>query len=567
MRYTKSLVILFLLGLSFNIYAQLNTNESPVSFGLKSGLRESSRNTVQTVITPILDMVKIEAEDKENEKYDMPPRFGYTHKVNYDLNNSGTWYTLPNGDKLWQLNVICPNALSVNFCYDKFWLPEGGKLFVYSKDRKHSIGAFTSRNNKGTRENLRGFATSPLPGDNVMLEYYQPKDAKQDAVIKIDMIVHGYRLVDSDGTGFGSSNSCMVNVNCSEGIYWQKEKKAIALVIYTWNGGAWYFSGSLINSTDLNREPFFLTADHCIRRVQKDAINDPYLDYSVFRWDYEVAGCENESIEPSYYTTSGATILANNVLSDFALLRLTEDPKNLSGYTPYYLGWDRSGQSGQPGVCIHHPRGDVKKIATAAFQPQTDYVLDRPGYYYWSTSWKSTPNGQGLTASGSSGAPLLNAAHKIIGQLYGGLCSCVFPNAYSYFGKYDLSWIGNNNDTIQRRLNCWLDPQGTWGQTLGGLLVMPSYTTINTSLQFSENICIPNGVQVTIQSNVELIDDCRIVVESGGCLLIDGGVLNADVILKPGATLRIINNGTLDTDGDFEPQVGAIVEIIYGKII
>ena len=156
---------------------------------------DDSGGTVQTITMPALDMAKIEAEDKEDEKYDMPPRFGYPHKVNYDLNNSGSWQTLPNGDKLWRLNVVCPSALSVNFCYDKFWIPEGGKLFVYSKDKKHSIGAFTNRNNKGDRENNHGFATELIYGSEVTLEYYQPKNVISDAIISIDVIVHGYRYI------------------------------------------------------------------------------------------------------------------------------------------------------------------------------------------------------------------------------------------------------------------------------------------------------------------------------------------------------------------------------------
>lgn len=186
MRHIKYLIILFCLCLSFNGYAQLSTNEKPVSFDMKPEMKNGMRGAVQTVTLPELDMMKIEAEDKDADKFGELPRFGYPHKVDYDLNNYGTWFTLPNGDKLWQLNVICPKALSMNFCFDKFWLPEGGKLFVYSTDRKQSIGAFTSRNNKGTREQLRGFATTLVYSDNVMLEYYQPKDVRQDAIISID---------------------------------------------------------------------------------------------------------------------------------------------------------------------------------------------------------------------------------------------------------------------------------------------------------------------------------------------------------------------------------------------
>ena len=128
----------------------------------------------------------------------MPPRFGYRHKVNYDTTNSGTWTVLPNGGKIWQLNVICPDALSVNFCYDKFWIPEGGKFFIYSKDKKYSIGAFTSKNNKGDSANVRGFATGLVFGNDIILEYYQPKEVSANAIISIDYIVHGYRYIRFD---------------------------------------------------------------------------------------------------------------------------------------------------------------------------------------------------------------------------------------------------------------------------------------------------------------------------------------------------------------------------------
>ena len=404
MRRIRFYSILLLLCLSFNAYAQLSTNEKPVSFTIKYDTNTGKRSAAQTVTTPLLDMATIEAEDKEDEEYDMPPRFGYPHKVNYDLNNSGTWYTLPNGDKLWQLNVICPNALSVNFCYDKFWLPEGGKFFVYSKDRKHSIGAFTSRNNKGTREQLRGFATDLVYCDNVMLEYYQPKEAEQEAIISIDLIVHGYRYINFGEKSFGNAGSCMVNVNCEEGQNWQKEKKAVARIVIQ---GGYYCSGSLLNSTNLNREPFFLTANHCVSKFNKDAIDNPNLDYFFFSWNYEAPGCANVSVEPAYFTTHGATIIANNSYSDFALLRLLEDPKNLSTFIPYYLGWDRSGQSGLPGVGIHHPRGDVKKISTVLTQPVSSYWPHLPADVdsHWKLSWKATQNGHGTTEPGPSGSP------------------------------------------------------------------------------------------------------------------------------------------------------------------
>jgi len=560
----RIIVIFAFLCSNSNIYAQLSTNEQPVSFGSKQGLTEISRNAITVATMPELDMERIQAEDKEDEEYGMPPRFGYQHIVNYDLNNSGIWYSLPNGDKLWQLEVVCPHALSVNFCYDKFWVPEGSKFFVYSKDKKQSIGAFTSKNNKGDRENIRGFATGLVYGSDVVLEYYQPKEVVTDAIISIEYIVHGYRFVNFGEKSFGDAGSCMVNINCEEGQDWQNEKKAVARIIIE---GAYYCSGSLINTTNLNEEPFFLTANHCIEG-SGDAVDNPNLDYTFFYWNYETPGCSNISVG-SNYITSGATILANNSYSDFALLRLTEDPKDISGYTPYYLGWDRSGQSGAPGVCIHHPKGDVKKISTVDGLPISSDWNGSNYDSHWSVGWKSTLNGHGMTQGGSSGSPLLNAMHRVIGQLHGSNCQdCTNPNGRSMYGKFNISWTGNGNNSIYRRLNCWIDSLNTGAQTMEGLLVIPEARTMITNQQLYSNIRITNSGQLTVQSEVEMIGNSRLIVESGGKLIINGGTLsNVNLVLKPGATLRIINGGILDSRNAFEAPTGAIVDIQYGQIL
>ena len=560
-----SIFLLFVLVYA-DIHAQLSTNEKPVSFSFKSKPVETSR-LLAKVVMPDLDMAKIEKEDKEDEEMDMPPRFGFTHFVDYDLKNSGVWYRLPNGDKLWQLNVICPGALSINFCYDKFWIPQGGKLFIYSTDKKQYIGAFTSKNNKGDRENLRGFATGLIYGSDVMLEYYQPKEVAEDAIISIDYVVHGYKYIPIEYKSYGNAGACMVNINCEEGEKWQNDKNAVAKILID---GHRLCSGSLLNSSDLSQKPYFLTADHCIGEY--DAVTFPNLDYYTFFWNYEAPGCINDSIEPSYYSTSGATILANNSFSDFALLRLIEDPQYLSNYIPFYLGWDCTGLSGDPGVCIHHPRGDVKKISTVAYQPiSTFYGINTENINanHWKVMWASTLNGHGTTEGGSSGSPLFTSEHKVIGQLHGGASNCEGgiwdPD---WYGKFNVSWNGNNNDSIQRRLNCWLDSINSGVQTMEGLLVVPESRTMTMNDSLYCNIIIKSTGRLTIRGNIELKGNSSVIVEAGGKLIINGGPLsNGDIILKSGATLRIINGGIIETRNGFEAPIGALVEILNGQIL
>lgn len=109
------------------------------------------------------------------------------------------------------------------------------------------------------------------------------------------------------------------------------------------------------------------------------------------------------------YSTSGAVVVANNANTDFALLQLTEDPKDRIGVTPYYLGWDRSGTPLTGSVGIHHPRGDIKKIATYTITPPNSDCLDDfiAGNFYsnenfWRINWASTANGHSVTEGGMS---------------------------------------------------------------------------------------------------------------------------------------------------------------------
>jgi lysyl endopeptidase len=437
--------------------------------------------SIPLFVTPTLEMDVIKIEDEKDERESIPPRFGYKHQVAIDLSTHGVWTNLPNGDKLWRLELYCPNAKSINLTFDKFWLPEGAVFHIYGKDKKHIIGGFTSLNNKGSREKLRGFATGLVYNERVVLEYMQPQNV-EDGIISISGIVHGYqyiaamheKLSSSIPKDFGDSGSCNVNVNCvPEGDNWQDEKTGVALILID---GLRLCTGSLMNNTSNDGQLLFLTADHCTQGL--DVPDDTNADDWSFIWNYEAPNCANPITEPAQFTTNGATLLANLDVTDFALFELTESPYQLNpSQEVFFNGWDRNISPTGGGICIHHPNADIKKISTFNNSPNQ-------GAHFLSVHWIATVNGDGVTEPGSSGSPLFLNNGLIIGQLFGGPSSCDASeeDRRDDFGRLSVSW--NSNTNANRQLAAWLDPIATGVvQHNGGYLEQcPNFVTINTPI-------------------------------------------------------------------------------------
>ena len=153
--------------------------------------------------------------------------------------------------------------------------------------------------------------------------------------------------------------------------------------------------------------------------------------------------------------------------SDFLLVEV-EDPI-LDTWEPFTQGWDASGFNGHGGVGIHHPSGDRKKIST-----YSNSLINSNAYAigaHWRVTWVATQTNHGVTEGGSSGSPIFEENHRILGTLSGGASFCSSPNSPDYYGKMSYHWDGANPIPTSMRLKAFLDPADTGEEFMDGSYV------------------------------------------------------------------------------------------------
>lgn len=433
--------------------AQISYGGKPWSF-----TREASPTPLATNGLSI-DMEKVHEEDRTID-------FGFHRvtapiQVDFTLDNAGHWTVLPNGDRIWRMKVHAEGALSLHAIFEEFWIPKGAKFFVYTEDRSKLLGAYTQDNCLESRL----FAHELVKTQTLIYEYNEPAAAKGMGVIRFRSFDYGYRSQKWDeedqkevirtygAMGFGDSEGCHIPINCDEGDDWQNHKRAVARIFLNSGTGGGWCTGALINNTAEDARPLFLSAFHC---QMSGNVNN---QLTTFYFNYEGAGCNRPSSEPSSQTIMGYTDLAKCQGSDFWLMELSQNLP--ASYQPYYLGWDRQGltssSSTSNGVGIHHPAGDIKMISEyngAITSEGTDFQdLGR-----LNNLWYGLVTAGGMEG-GSSGSPLLSSEGLILGQLVGGSGTCSNSQRESFYGKIAVSWATCGAGSAQQ-LQDHLDPLG-----------------------------------------------------------------------------------------------------------
>lgn len=439
----KFKITIFCILISFlEMHAQVTNEGKPVSWSLEY------KQKLAPIVLPEIDLKTLQAEDAINDqRKDLPWRFGQEIIVDYNLGNSGQWTTLDNGDRIWRIRFQSKGAKTMNFIFSDFYMPEGATLYLYNSTHTDLLGAYDAKQNNDQRV----LGTWLVNGADIWLEYFEPKTQLDKGKLEIFKVVHGYRTSDENlkavDDDLNSAGKCNYDVDCVMGSIDSMKninKKSVGLMITNNNS---FCTGALINNTSNDGTPYFLTANHCY--------SNPATWSFRFKWISPNPVCAQNlqsTNTTGYLTISGATLKAKRYESDFCLVQINNAIP--STWDVKWAGWDRSTTAPPSVFGIHHPAGAIMKVCLDNGAPSS---FNDNGNYWQVNDWA-----QGVTEGGSSGSPLFNHQGRIIGQLWRGsaACSGIVDNGGSDdYGRFNMSW--NTGTTAASRLKDWLDPTNT----------------------------------------------------------------------------------------------------------
>ncbi len=405
----------------------LGAGAAASTHGLKPG--HLPLPVVQSIAMPDLDALI--QEDLERDAKGQPLRFAIPNTVSISPATHGTWEQIDRNRVMWRLRVVSEGAAHLNFGFGQFHLPPSTDMTIYSADGFDVCRSITADSNPDVGQ----LWTRIIHGEDVVIEATvdaKHRDAFESGVL-LTSINQGYRGLGAPDYR-GSSESCNIDVVCSEGDAWQNEIPSVG--VYTLNG---YLTctGFMVNNTAQDQRPLFMTADHC-------GISNNNENSLVVYWNHQNSYCRTPGSGDSGGSgdgnwnqyTNGCNFLDDDSYYDSTLVELNSSPNASWGVT--FAGWSRS-NSASNGAGIHHPEAAEKRIS---FPDVTSNESQ-----YWRVNW-----GEGRTAPGSSGSPLFDSNHRAIGTLCCGASYC-YNDSDDYYGRgFAGAWSG---------MSAHLDPVGS----------------------------------------------------------------------------------------------------------
>lgn len=379
--------------------------------------------------------------------------FAHSLPAEVDIISEGAKTDMLDGTQVWRYRVRSSGAKSLGFYFDKFVLPEGAQLYVYSTlNTKNYIGGFGAENNNPDR----ALPVQPICADDVVIELQAPKGSHPE--LMLSSVHHGVRSI-RVGPYFDNPTNlrCTPEVACFP--EYSEISKSVVLILVD---GSALGTGVLVNNTQDDLRSLIFTAAHVIswNFSKSDVVN--FSKKFIYIFGYQSPMCDG-SIQPSFqHSVAGSQLLAYHPYTDTGMMEL--NTKLPIEYPAYYSGWNSMPNLKDSYFNIHHPRGFSKRV---------NLTFDGLAYISFPEKFNPATNSNypfgenqhllvkkwdiGTTERGSSGSPLYDSSQRVVGVLTGGTSACNV-SASDQFSS--LERVFQSSDIEAQKLVAALDPTG-----------------------------------------------------------------------------------------------------------
>jgi lysyl endopeptidase len=468
MKPLKFILLVVFVSQSLLLCSQVKTNFNNSGINQQTGLFNKAYKTAADFTIAAMDIPALLRKEEQSRPADESKPFYIAEPVKVNLDVAGNIQWIDNGDSSYgQFIITADSALTTSINFDRFFLPEGSEMYVYNRNAEMITGPVTpAENNQSTT-----WGSWVYKGSDLIIEIRLPATAKSRLRLHADNIAYGYKEV-YKVSNFGNAGSCEVNVLCPLGNGWSAERNSVAILLNS--RGSAMCSGCMVMNTCSSSKPYFLTADHCFDG------NEANWRFTFQAWSANCSPTQNATGT----TFNGSALKAHNASTDFCLVELNTTPPAGSGIN--YAGWSRSTTAATQATGIHHPHGDVMKISRANNSVSIASFAGTTNQH-WRADWSAQSNGTTtvtpVTEPGSSGSPLFDQNHRLIGQLHGGPSLCGGTQPWDFYGRFDLSWTGGGTNAT--RLSNWLDATGTGATTTNTTDISNLVSLISSSYSIS----------------------------------------------------------------------------------
>jgi lysyl endopeptidase len=166
-----------------------------------------------------------ENEERENASGGAKPfRIAEAVPVDIDVVAEAEWIE-EGGFAYGKFSVEATGAKSISANFDRFYLPKGTELYVYSENGEMITGPVTE--NENNDKNFWG--TWVYKGEKLTIDVKLAVESKSSLQLHVSSIAYGYKNLYVGS--FGQSSECHINVLCPEGYGWQDERNSVALIL------------------------------------------------------------------------------------------------------------------------------------------------------------------------------------------------------------------------------------------------------------------------------------------------------------------------------------------------